>query len=416
MKKRKLFIRITCIFLALLMVFSLLSSVLSVRAVNKAEIEALQEKKNVLETKIAELQTTVDEMESSHSRYLDRKAVIDQQIECNREEIALIEQQVALYDQQIAETRARLAEASRTENEQYAILRTRMRSMEESGTLSYLNILLNASSLSDLLGKVTDISEIMHYDQTLQEEYVNAREDVQQLNAQLEEAQSLQRSIQEELTLKQEQMEAQTVVAYQMIAELENNISEYADEIAANEEEEAALQKDIDKLMAQLAAEEAARKAAEEAARRANQPVPSGGSVGGTGSYQWPVDCYIVTSEYGYRVHPLQQTTKFHAGVDIGAQSGQSIYAADSGTVATAASNSSYGNYVLINHGGGSATLYAHMSSMAVSAGQSVNKGQVIGYVGSTGWSTGPHLHFEIRQNGSTVNPLQFFGGYTIVD
>ena len=416
MKKRKTFIRITCIFLVLLMLFSLLASVLTVRAVDKKEIEALQEKKQVLESKSRELQDVVDEMEREHSRFLDRKAALDQKIQCSVEEIAVICQQIELYSAQIAETDRELKKAKETEDEQYVLLRSRMRSMEESGTLSYLNVLLNANSFNDFLGKVTDISEIMHYDQALQTEYVNAREDVQQLNAQLEEAQNRQRAIQEELTLKQEQMEAQTVVAYEMIAAVEADLDTYGEELAANEAAEAALQKDIDALMAKLAAEEAARKAAEEAARRANQPVTPSPSVGGTGSYKWPVDCYIITSEYGYRVHPLQQTTKFHAGVDIGAQMGQTIYAADSGTVATAASNSSYGNYVLINHGGGSATLYAHMSSMAVSAGQSVAKGQAIGYVGSTGWSTGPHLHFEIRQGCSTVDPLQFFSGYTIVD
>ena len=416
MKKRKQFIRATCIFLVLLMLLSLVASVFTVRAVSQQEIDALQEQKEALEKKGGALQSTVDAMESEQKRYLNRKAVLDQKIQCTADEIAIIRQQIDLYEQQIAETRAMLDAARTTESAQFELLRSRMRSMEESGTLTYLNVLLNANSLTDLLSKVTDISEIMHYDQTLQTEYINAREDVQQLNGQLEDAQSRQMAIQEELTLKQEQMEAQTVVAYEMIAALEADIGTYAEEIAANDEAEAALQKEIDKLMAKLAEEEAARKAAEEAARRANQPAPASPGISGSGSYKWPVDCYIITSEYGYRVHPLQQTTKFHAGVDIGAQSGQAIYAADSGTVATAATNDSYGNYVLINHGGGSATLYAHMSSMAVSAGQNVSKGQVIGYVGSTGWSTGPHLHFEIRQNGSTVNPLQFFSGYTIVD
>lgn len=416
MKKRKTFIRVTCIFLALLMVLSLLSSILTVRAVSQAEIDALKEKKADLAAKGEELQKLVDSKEMEQARYLDRKALIDQKLAYTAEEIAVIQEQIALYDTQIAETSQLLTAARQSENEQFLLLRSRMRTMEESGTLSYVNVLLRANSFSDLLGKVADISEIMHYDQNLQEQYVNTREDVQRLNTQLEDAQALQRAIQEELTQKQEQMEAQTVVAYEMIASIEGDIDQYGEEIEANDAAEAALQKEIDSLMAKLAAEEAARKAAEEAARRANQPTPPSASVGATGSYKWPVDCYTVTSEYGYRIHPLQQTTKFHAGIDIGAQSGQAIYAADTGVVATAATNNSYGNYILLNHGGGNATLYAHMSSMAVSSGQSVTKGQVIGYVGSTGWSTGPHLHFEIRQAGSTINPLQFFSGYTVVD
>ena len=134
----------------------------------------------------------------------------------------------------------------------------------------------------------------------------------------------------------------------------------------------------------------------------------------GSGSFVWPATSYLVTSEYGYRIHPLQGVQKFHSGIDIGAGAGTPIYAAAAGTVATATYNDSYGNYVLINHGGGNSTLYAHMSSMAVSSGAYVTQGQVIGYVGSTGWSTGPHLHYEVRLNGSTVNPLSYYSGYTI--
>ncbi|MDY5100390.1 MAG: M23 family metallopeptidase, partial [Oscillospiraceae bacterium] len=221
----------------------------------------------------------------------------------------------------------------------------------------------------------------------------------------------------QEMEFKQQQMEAQTTAAYEMIANLENDMEAYNTAMAENDEAEAALQKEIDALMAKLREEEAAAAAAAEAEKNKNNGSSgggTGGSVMGTGDFRWPVDCYLITSEYGYRIHPIQNVTKFHAGVDIGAQSGQSIYASAAGTVAVSTYNDSYGNYVLINHGGGNATLYAHMSSTAVTAGQYVSQGQVIGYVGSTGWSSGPHLHFEIRLNGSTVNPLQFFSGYTI--
>ena len=145
----------------------------------------------------------------------------------------------------------------------------------------------------------------------------------------------------------------------------------------------------------------------EEAARQ--QPNPGGGPIYGSGSYIWPVDSTTISSDYGYRIHPIFNTERFHAGVDINANSGDPIYAADSGTVAIATYSSSYGYYVVINHGGGNSTLYAHMSSMAVSAGDTVTQGQVIGYVGSTGWSTGPHLHFETRSGGSTVDPMTYF-------
>ena len=416
-KKRKFFIRALCVFLAVLMAFSLLLSVIPARAVNRSDIKALEEKKEELEKKSQELQDSIDAMETQHARYIDRKAVLDQRIQCNRDEIAVIEQQIALYDQQIQETRERLAEATAAEETQYDLLRKRMRSMEESGTLSYVNILVNANSLTDLLGKITDISDIMEYDKALQASYTAVRSDVTELSEQLEEQQRTQSAIIQEMEFKQQQMEAQTTAAYEMIANLENDMEAYNTAMAENDEAEAALQKEIDALMAKLREEEAAAAAAAEAEKNKNNGSSgggTGGSVMGTGDFRWPVDCYLITSEYGYRIHPIQNVTKFHAGVDIGAQSGQSIYASAAGTVAVSTYNDSYGNYVLINHGGGNATLYAHMSSTAVTAGQYVSQGQVIGYVGSTGWSRGPHLHFEIRLNGSTVNPLQFFSGYTI--
>ena len=123
----------------------------------------------------------------------------------------------------------------------------------------------------------------------------------------------------------------------------------------------------------------------------------------------WPSpSCHIITSNYGWRLHPTLGYEKLHTGIDIGAAYGSKIVAAKSGTVVTATSNRAYGNYVVINHGGGVCTLYAHQSALAVSAGQHVNEGDLIGYVGSTGYSTGPHLHFEVIINGATTNPLGY--------
>ena len=415
-KKRKLIVRIICVFLAVLMVLSLLLSVITAYAVDQSEIDALEEQKAALEAKSAELQESIGAMETQHARYIDRKAVLDQRIQCNRDEIDVIQQQMLLYDQQVTEAQEKLSAAMTAEEEQHTLLRRRMRSMEESGTLSYVNILVKANSLTDLLSKISDIGDIMEYDRNLQEAYVETRSDVAELSAELEEAQAQQEAINKELEFKQEQLEAQTVAAYEMIAGLEDDLDTYNTAIAENEAAEDALQHEIDELMEELRKEEAAAAAAAAAAAGNKTPKTPSQSVMNSGDFLWPVGCYIVTSEYGYRVHPLQGVSKFHAGIDIGAQAGQPIYASVAGTVATSTYNDSYGNYVLINHGSGNATLYAHMSSAAVTSGQYVSQGQVIGYVGSTGWSTGPHLHFEIRLNGSTVDPLQYFSGYTVVD
>ena len=158
------------------------------------------------------------------------------------------------------------------------------------------------------------------------------------------------------------------------------------------------------------AEEEAAR---QEAAENNQQYTGTGSTA--TGTYIWPCpSSTYVTSAFGMREHPLFGDERPHSGIDIAGSAGSEVLAADSGTVAVATYSSSYGNYVTIYHSNGDYTLYAHMSSLAVTAGQNVTQGDVIGYVGSTGWATGPHLHFEIRVNGSTVDPLSYFSNYTL--
>ena len=157
----------------------------------------------------------------------------------------------------------------------------------------------------------------------------------------------------------------------------------------------------------QLKAQEEANKKANETSGT-NTPVTPG-STQVTGSFVWPsANSTYVTSKYGYRVHPIFGTKKFHSGIDIGAAAGTNVLAADGGTVSVATYSSSYGNYVMIYHPDGTSTTYAHMSSLAVSAGQTVNQGDVVGYVGSTGNSTGNHCHFEVRYNGVARNPLNY--------
>ena len=134
-------------------------------------------------------------------------------------------------------------------------------------------------------------------------------------------------------------------------------------------------------------------------------------NITSTGTYAWPLPGYVPgTRTYGMHMHPIWHEMRFHAGQDVGAPSGVSILAADSGVATVIPDRSDgYGNYIIINHGGGRSTLYAHMSAFAISNGQSVSQGQVIGYVGSTGVSSGPHLHFETRVNGAAVDPMQYF-------
>ncbi|MDR0935082.1 MAG: M23 family metallopeptidase [Oscillospiraceae bacterium] len=165
-----------------------------------------------------------------------------------------------------------------------------------------------------------------------------------------------------------------------------------------------ALQAKISSTLAKIAEEE--RKAREEAEKNKK---PATNIVYSSGTYQWPSNSTLVTSEFGDRSSPTEGASSNHKALDIGAARGSNVYAADSGQVVTATYSSSYGNYIIINHGGGRSTLYGHMSKLKVSKGDTVTKGQVIGLVGSTGISTGPHLHFETRVDGVPVNPRNYF-------
>ena len=176
----------------------------------------------------------------------------------------------------------------------------------------------------------------------------------------------------------------------------------------------------VAELKKQQEEERRAREAYEASLRAQQQKNNNNSSSGNSGSsassaadagyYIWPSGTTYITSRWGWRVHPLTGANKYHAGVDVGASSGSTVMAAAGGTVQISEYSSSYGNYCVIYHSNGTTTLYAHMNSLPiVSVGDTVSAGQAIGYVGSTGWATGPHLHFEIRVNGSTVDPISYF-------
>lgn len=205
--------------------------------------------------------------------------------------------------------------------------------------------------------------------------------------------------IEEELALKLVDYEEQQGVQATLKAELEARVAKWEAEVAEFEAED-------DRLAAFIRTEEA----------RLNPPTTSSGGGGSTApapgtpsvsGFQWPINA-PVSSGFGYRVHPIFGTRRLHKGLDLGAGSGTPIAAAKEGTVLSAGWQNGYGNTVVISHGGGVTTLYAHQSSVAVSAGQQVSRGDIIGYVGSTGWSTGPHLHFEVRVNGTAVDPMPY--------
>lgn len=391
--------------LVLMMALSLIIGTLgSATAVNQSEIDALKNKQSEIHGQQAGIKTKIADLREQQDSVLDQKEALDEQNELARQEIELINEQIDLYNKLIEEKAKELEQAKADEASQKEALRARMRAMEETGSLTYLSILFESNSISDLLSRLDFISSVMEYDKNLEDAYIAAREHVEVIKAEYEAALAEHEAAKIELETKKAALEREIEAATALIVSLDEDIEEFRRVFEENEAAEAALGAQINEMVAAL---ERQQREAEEAARNNGTVIPN--FVTGTGSLKWPLPGnYPSENTYGNRFHPILHVWKFHAGTDIGAPSGTTIYAADSGTVAVASYDRGYGNYVVISHGNGISTLYAHMSSMAVSAGSSVSKGDVIGYVGSTGLSTGAHLHFEVRVNGATTDPMSY--------
>ena len=380
-------------------------------AVSQSEIDALEEQRDELKAQREEMQAGIDELKDQQAGVLEQKRALDEQNEVYRQELELIEEQVSLYTRLVDEKAAELEKATEAEAEQLAIYKQHVRAMEENGDYTYLSIIFGSKSLSELMSNLDMIGEIMDADKRLFEEYKAARETTEQVKAEYEATLEQLGEKQETLEAEKAELEEQIAAAVEVINQLQEDIDAAKEEYAKAAAAEAAAQASINAIIAQMQAEEEA--ARQEAAESGQEYTGTGSTA--TGTYIWPCpSSTYVTSAYGMREHPLFGDERPHSGIDIAGSAGSEVLAADSGTVAVATYSSSYGNYVTIYHSNGDYTLYAHMSSLTVSAGQTVTQGDVIGYVGSTGWATGPHLHFEIRVNGSTVDPLSYFSNYTL--
>ena len=379
-------------------------------AVTQAEIDALKEERDAIRAQRQEKQAIVEQLEADKASVVEQKRAMDERNMYTLQQIQLNSDEIALYDEMIADKEKELVEAERLEKEQLDRYRSRVRAMEENGSLGYLALILKTTSLGELLTAMDDIGEIMESDKELEDAYIAARKNTEEVKAEYEEYRADINAKQDVLCAEQAELEKDIEEAINLILDIQNNLEERQaeyDEIMAAED---AANANIDKLVAEL-----------EAQRRAEQANNGGGSSGAgsgansTGSFIWPVASYVyVSSRFGQRVHPITGEIKNHTGIDIASNQGTTIYAADGGTITLAAWNGGYGNCVMIDHGNGYVTLYGHMSSIAVSQGQTVSQGDTIGYVGSTGNSTGPHLHFEVLKNGTRIDPEQFFSGLVI--
>ncbi len=422
MKKRKAFISAVCIVLVVLMLLSI-SVMVFAPAVFAAssdeiqdEIDDLNSQKNEIQGRMNAIQSEIDSLDYEKSNTLEKKLILDQKNELARQEIQVIDEQIAIIDGLISNMQDDLAEARENEEYQRERWEERVRAMEESSGVDYIQVLFESTSFSDLLTRLDLVNEVMAYDEQLEAEYVAARERVEVLEAEAEVMFAENEARRQEQETKRAQLQADIDAACALMASMESNIGEY-EEIM---DQEAAAQADIQALIVEKNKELQEAKAAEEAERQrqlAAQQAAAAGSaavvpqVSGGSWMMWPTYTHLLTSYYGMRTDPVSGVIyRLHAGVDIGAAWGTQIWAAAGGTVILAGWNGGYGNCVMVNHGNGYTTVYGHMSSIAVSYGQTVSMGSVLGYVGSTGNSTGPHLHFEIRASatGSSINPLAF--------
>ena len=362
-------------------------------AVTQSQIDELKEQRNVIRAQRQEKQAIVEALEAEKADVVAQKQAMDERNMYTLQQIQLNNQEIELYDEMIAEKAAELEEAQRLENEQLERYRARVRAMEENGGYNILAIISKSDSFSDMLTAMDDVGEIMESDRQLEDAYIAAREYTESVKADYENTRSELEELKAQLKAEQEELEKDIEEAIQIILDLENDLENRQAEYDAIMAAEDAANATIDKLVAELEAQRAAEAAA--AAAAAGGGSGGGGSANASGSFLWPVASYVyVSSRFGLRVHPITGKTKNHTGIDIASNQGTAVYASDGGSVTLAGWNGGYGNCIMIDHGNGYVTLYGHLSSISVSVGQTVSQGATIGAVGSTGNSTGPHLHF----------------------
>ena len=344
-----------------------------------AQIAALEQKKKEQQAKLKDLEKQISEAKAKKNDVMETKKLLDQRNQ-------LLLEQIEDTQNQIDDAAAQIARYEMLEQEQYELFCRQVRSEEERGSLSYLSVLFKASSMSDLLNRMDFVNEVAEYNKMLIAAMKETRENIAEEKAAMEA---------KEAELGQQQSELQA-----KLTETTNLMNEYA--------------ADQKKLEAIYAAEE---KAGKEIAAEIDRLLAESDVVPSNEGFIWPVNTSKkISSPIGNRVAPGGFGSTNHKGVDIcNVGFTSSVFAVKSGKVLltnTSGYGGGYGNYVVIDHGGGVTTLYAHMSVVKVSEGQMVSQGTVLGITGSTGASTGPHLHYEVRINGVYQNPLNYLAGY----
>jgi murein DD-endopeptidase MepM/ murein hydrolase activator NlpD len=374
--------------LAALIVLLLLAFLLP--SVSASPINDRKQELNDIKKDIKNAEQALKNYEAEQKRLEAEIEALEKNIQKIRQELTRLAQQIKTTEQEIKVTEAELLDAEARLAQREDFLNRRIRAIYEMGRVSYLQVILEAHSFSDFLTRFSRLQRIVDKDTYLLEVVQQERQEIVRKKEGLEKKRSNLMDMRRQSLDKKNQLEKETARKEALLAAAQDKYEEQERFIREMEKEA----QEIEKIIKQLE-EEARRQAA------SREPV---------GQLLWPVPGYSnITSPYGYRIHPITgQPGSFHGGIDIGAPRGAVIRAAASGT-AYSYYSPSYGNYIIIIHGGGVSTLYAHNSANLVSQGQNVARGDTIAYVGSTGMSTGPHLHFEVRENGIRVNPMNYF-------
>ncbi len=370
-------------------------------ATNSSSLDKLKQQASSLSDQESELRSQLKTLEGQVDSKLEEKGILEQQISVLSAQIFNTEALIAEYDVQISEKQVELEQAQSEEDEYYQLYCTRVRDMEEQGSVSYWSILFSSASFSDLLDRIDFVSEIVNYDNQIYDQLQAAREAVDQAKTDLETQQAEQLTAKETLETQKTSLAEEEAAVDDAIAEINSKKEVYSAQLAEVHSKAEALED-------QIAEEQAAAEKAAAKQNSSSNSSASSGSSSSSGGLTWPCGSSRITSYFGNRSSPTAGASTYHKGIDIGASTGTAIYAAASGTVVTATYSSSAGNYITISHGNGLSTSYMHCSALYVSVGDTVSQGQTIAAVGSTGISTGSHLHFAVIENGTYKNPLDY--------
>ena len=395
MKHQKKILAALAIVLAALMLLPTISMIFtSAGALTQGDIDKLKKEAASLAQEKKELNSQLSKLEGKLNSAYSKKKLVEQEINVVNNQITNTENLIAQYDQLIAQEEINLANAQDAEATHFETFCQRVRIMEEQGTVSYWQILFNSADFTDLLDRAMMISEVVEYDNAVMAALEQARVDVETTKANLEAARVEQVDAKAALDAQKIELTVKEAEIKGLLSEMEAQQNVYEDKIHELDSQMEAMDAEIAKKQKELEKQLAASKV----------------QINYGSGYIWPLDgCYVITSLFGPRNHPITGKYSNHGGTDVRANYGTPIKSARGGTVMTSEYHWSYGNYVVVLHDNGTTTLYAHMSKRAVKEGQTVQQGQVLGYVGSTGSSTGNHLHYELRVNGTRVDALNYY-------